>query len=364
MTRIIEDTKLDYSDVLLVPQPSEILSRADVDLETEFCGFQATPIIAANMDGVGTFKMAEELAKYKLFTCLVKHYSVEDLVRFYTDTANTDIIPYVIYSMGTNLADLEKFDKVQELITAHDGDLGAQSEPRMVCIDVANGYTPLVKGFVHHFSEKYPTRFLIVGNVCTPEITYDLIKLGASHVKIGVGPGSVCTTRLKAGTGYPQFSAVLECSQAALQAGGGIIADGGCTNPGDVAKAFGAGAAAVMLGGMLAGHDEGYTPAQLGQIWNPDRNRHEDYHGVKKLPFYGMASKTAQDKHNGGVKDYRASEGREVEIPYRGPVENTVLDILGGLRSAMAYSNAQNLEVFPQRAVFAKVNRQYNKVFE
>lgn len=354
MPRIVQDTKLDYSDVLLVPKPSSVLSRSDVDLEVEFCGVQGVPIIAANMDGVGTFNMAVSLAKHKLFTCLTKHYSIEDLVDFYTDVENLDVIPYTIYSMGANLDDLEKFNKVQDQLTAQIGDLEAQSEPTIVCIDVANGYTRLLKDFLLHFREKYPSRYLIVGNVCTPESTHDLIKAGADYVKIGVGPGSVCTTRIKTGVGYPQFSAVLECAQAALEAHGCIIADGGCTNPGDVAKAFGAGAEGVMLGGMLAGHLEGFKEYPFINGFSLPNN---------KVRFYGMASRKAQELHSGGVKDYRASEGREVEVSYRGPVENTVLDILGGIRSAMSYSNAPHLSVFSQVAEFVKVNHQYNRVF-
>lgn len=355
MSRIIEDVKLDYADVLLVPQDSQISSRVDVQLETQFCGVLGIAIIGANMDGVGTFKMAESLAKHKMFTCLTKHHSVDDLVRFYTDKANADIIPYTIYSMGANVQDLEKFKLVQNYIEGHEGDFIAQTEPNIICIDVANGYTNQFKDFVYRMREQYPNKYLIVGNVCTPDTTYDLIKAGANYVKIGVGPGSVCTTRIKAGTGYPQFSAVFECVDAAYNAHGGIIADGGCTNPGDVAKAFGAGASAVMLGGMLAGHIESFKEYPFINGFSIPNN---------KIKFYGMASKVAQDKHNGGVKDYRASEGREVEIPYRGPVENTVLDILGGLRSAMTYSNAKDMEEFAQCAVFAKVNHQYNKVFE
>jgi len=363
MTRIIEDTKLDYSDVLLVPRASEIHSRSQVDLLSEFCGGEGIPIIASNMDNVGTFQMAEALAKHKLYTCLNKHYSVEDLVNFYTDSANADIIPYTIYSMGANLDDLAKFDQVQDLIEQREGDMEAQSEPMMVCIDVANGYSKLLEDFIKHFNEKYPTRYIIAGNICTPERVFSLINAGADYVKIGVGPGSVCTTRIKTGVGYPQFSAVLECADAARRAHGQVIADGGCTSPGDVAKAFAAGASAVMLGGMLAGHDEGYSPEQLGKVWNRARGVHEKYNPVASLPFYGMASKTAQDKHNGGVKDYRSSEGKEVSVPYRGPVEYTILDILGGLRSSMSYCDAVDLDEFQKNAQFCKVNNQVNRVF-
>lgn len=299
--------------------------------------------------------MAEALAKHRMFTCLTKHYSVEDLVRFYTDKANADIIPFTIYSMGANQQDFDKFLSVLAGIETQDSDLDAQTEPKIVCVDVANGYTSDFITFIHCFKISYPNKILIAGNVCTPEKTYGLLKAGADFVKVGVGPGSVCTTRIVTGVGYPQLSAVLECAQAALDANGAIIADGGCTSPGDVAKAFAAGASAVMLGGMLAGHDEGYE----GRL-EPGYFGHPTTTG--KVKFYGMASKVAQELHNGGVSDYRSSEGREVTVLYRGPVENTVLHLLGGLRSACAYTGASTLSGL-QNANFVKVNHQYNGVF-
>jgi GMP reductase len=359
MIRIIEDTKLDYSDVLLVPQSSGIHSRADVYLTTNTFGPSGIPIIAANMDGVGTFKMAEALSKHGLFTALVKHYSVEDLVRFYTDRANADIIPYTIYSMGANEADLAKYEAVLEGIQLGGDNLEAQTEPHIVCIDAANGYTEYFREFVSRFKESSPSTMLIAGNVCDPSGVRSLILYGADFVKVGVGPGSVCTTRLVAGVGYPQLSAVLECSEAALEADGAIIADGGCTCPGDVVKAFAAGATGVMLGGMLAGHEEGYEG--ITPIGSYSSNTHPATTG--KVGFYGMASRVAQTKHNGGVKDYRSSEGREVTIPYRGRVEHTVNHILGGLRSACAYTGAKELRHLPDVAEFIKVRRQVNEVF-
>lgn len=362
MTRIIEDTKLDYSDVLLVPSNGEVESRADVSLATNDFGVIGVPIIAANMDGVGTFDMARELAKYKIFTALVKHYPVDELVKFFTDSANADIIPFTIYSLGANENDYAKFCEVLEGIQIKSDSLEAQTEPRLVCIDVANGYTSSFLSFIEAFRNEHPITTIIAGNVCTPARTMELIRAGADFVKIGIGPGSVCSTRTVTGVGYPQFSAVLECAIAADQSGGHVVADGGCCNPGDVAKAFAAGADAVMLGGMLAGHVEGGMiqdeyiqpyPAPLP----PGYDR-------KVAKFYGMASRTAQDKHNGGLADYRSSEGREVIVPFRGNVSYTARHILGGLRSACTYIGAQDLRELQYKARFVKVNHQYNKVFE
>lgn len=356
MTTIITDEKLDYQDVLMVPQnsvDSELNSRSKVELITDIFGVRGIGVIAANMDGVGTFAMAESLSQYGMFTTLVKHYSVDDLVNFYTDKANSDIIPYTIYSMGANESDILKFEEVLDGIQVKAYDLDAQTEPRIVCIDVANGYTESFLKFIARFREEHPSTIIVAGNVCTPYRTAQLIAAGANYVKVGIGPGSVCSTRLVTGVGYPQFSAVVECAEAAYEAHGAVIADGGCVDAGDIAKAFGAGAAGVMLGGMLAGHEEGETP--FNHPTTPE--------GVWNRPFYGMASRAAQNIHNGGVKDYRSSEGREVTVPYRGKVEGTVLHILGGLRSACLYNGVSQLNELQNVATFVKVRRQANEVF-
>jgi len=211
-----------------------------------------------------------------------------------------------------------------------------------VCIDVANGYTQAFVDFVKKFRDKYPSVTLIAGNVVTPEMTEELILSGVDIVKVGIGPGSVCTTRKMTGIGYPQLSAVIECADAAHGLQGHIIADGGCTVPGDVVKAFAAGADFVMLGGMLAGHKEGGA-----SVFGTNR-------------FYGMSSDTAMDLHNGGVANYRASEGKTVEIPYRGEVSRTLQEILGGLRSACTYVGASELKHLSKRTTFVRVTQQLN----
>jgi len=332
--RIVEDVKLDYKDVLITPKRSALASRSEVKLERKFrfrngCEWSGVPIIAANMDGVGTFEMAEELNKHKCLVAITKHYSEPDLINHFSLKLHSSI-----YSLGISESDLKKFDEVINSI--------AFTSHMKVCIDVANGYTQAFVDFIKQFRDKYPNVILMAGNVVTPEMTEELILSGVDIVKVGIGPGSVCTTRKKTGIGYPQLSAVIECADAAHGLRGHIIADGGCTVPGDVVKAFAAGADFVMLGGMLAGHKEGgASPFGDNQ-------------------FYGMSSDTAMDLHNGGVANYRASEGKTVEIPYRGEVARTLQDILGGLRSACTYVGASELKELSKRTTFVRVTQQLN----
>jgi GMP reductase len=331
--RIIEDVKLDYKDVLITPKRSTLSSRSQVNLERTFTfrsgnSWKGVPIIAANMDGVGTIEMDDEFNKHKCMVAVTKHYTAEQLVEQFSKKLNSSI-----YSLGISDADLVKFEFVY----------GNFNSPSMrVCVDVANGYTQSFVDFIQRFREKYPNVILMAGNVVTPEMTEELILAGVDVVKVGIGPGSVCTTRKKTGIGYPQLSAVIECADAAHGLKGHIIADGGCSVPGDVVKAFAAGADFVMLGGMLAGHKEGGASP----------------FGDNK--FYGMSSDTAMDLHNGGVANYRASEGKTVDIPYRGEVKHTMQDILGGLRSACTYVGASELKELSKRTTFVRVTQQLN----
>lgn len=222
---------------------------------------------------------------------------------------------------------------------------------KFICLDVANGYSESFVKFVKQVRKAHPTHTIMAGNVVTGEMVEELILSGADIIKVGIGPGSVCTTRKKTGVGYPQLSAVLECADAAHGLGGHIISDGGCTCPGDVCKAFGGGADFVMLGGMLAGHDQ--CPG--GVVVRAD--------GSKAKQFYGMSSSTAMQKHHGGVAEYRASEGKTVEVPYKGDVEATILDVLGGLRSACTYTGASKLRELPIRTTFIRVTQQTNEIF-
>jgi GMP reductase len=356
--RIENDVKLDFKDVLFRPKRSTLTSRKEVDLSRKFTfrnytpdfpdnisstHYDGVPIMGANMDGVGTFTVAEVLAKQGLFTCLAKNYSIEDLQEWIY-TIGHSFNDNWAYSLGISDADAEKFDVVYSMTVDEDG---YNRSIKYVCIDVANGYTEKFVEFVKQFRDKYPHIIIIAGNVVTGEMTEELILNGADIVKVGIGPGSVCTTRIKTGVGYPQLSAIIECADAAHGLGGHIIADGGCTSSGDIAKAFGAGADYVMLGGMLAGHKEGGGEVKNGTVH-----------------FYGMSSKAANDKHFGGLKDYRASEGREVLIPYKGAITDTVQDILGGIRSTCTYVGASSLKQLSKCTTFIRVTQQYNGVFE
>jgi GMP reductase len=341
---IDREIKLDFKDVLIRPKRSALPSRAEVDVTRELSfkhtqrGYHSVPIIAANMDTVGTFEMARALSPFGLSVALHKHYAEEELVRFFRSlTVKSD----AFYSMGITRHDTEKFERVMQQ---------AGDDIQYVCIDVANGYTESFVKFVEKFRHAYPQITLMAGNVVTGEMTEELILSGADIVKVGIGPGSVCTTRTMTGVGYPQLSAVIECADAAHGLGGRICADGGCTAPGDIAKAFGGGADFVMLGGMLAGHDE-----CAGDVVETD--------GRKFKRFYGMSSRTAMEKYAGEVAHYRASEGKEVLIPYRGPVANTVKDILGGLRSACTYVGARTLKELTKRTTFVRVGMETNEIF-
>jgi GMP reductase len=344
--RIERDIKLDYCDVLFRPKRSTMGSRKDVSLERTYTfrnskhTYTGLPIMAANMDGVGTTSMATTLSKFDLFTVLNKSYSAKDINQWMNSKDwNPELLKNISVSTGITPADKENINKVLELNPG----IG------FVCIDVANGYSEKFIDYVAEFRDKYPHITIIAGNVVTPDVTEELILRGADIVKVGIGPGSVCTTRIKTGVGYPQLSAVIECADAAHGLGGHIIADGGCTCPGDVAKAFGAGADFVMLGGMLAGCDEGGGEVLDG-----------------KIQFYGMSSKAAQEKNGNGFKDYRSSEGRVVQVRYRGSVEPIVADLLGGIRSTCTYVGAISLKELSKRTTFIQVNngRQYNNTYE
>lgn len=356
---MIEDVKLDYSDVMLLPQcgyADAPNSRAEVDL-TNYAG--VIPIIAANMDGVGTFEMAKELAKHNMMTALHKHYGVDVLVDFFENNCHITA-DYIIYSMGANVDDYRKFQTVWSRL------IGSKRQPKTVCIDVANGYTKATAEFIRHV-RMYDVK-IIAGNVVTEEGVFHLANAGADIIKVGIGPGSVCTTRRLTGIGYPQFSAVLECVRAADTFGHvgnrnpgnrpapKIIADGGITSPGDIAKALAVGADYVMIGGMFAGHDESGGEDIVTNLGSSQ-------YVITHKKFYGMASKTAQQIHNGGVAEYRASEGKEVLVPYRGPVKNTVYEMLGGLRSSCAYQGVPNLRDLYKTAEFIRVNNQLNNIF-
>ena len=338
--RIEEELKLDYSDVLFRPKRSTLKSRKDVNLlrtyrfkysKNEWSGI---PIMAANMDGVGELSIAEKLNDYQMITCLTKQHDVKKI----KENKNIKkIYPNIALSVGIKKEDFQNLDKV----------LKEFSFFKFICIDVANGYSEHFTNFIKSVRDKYPTKTIIAGNVVTADMTQELVLSGADIVKVGIGPGSVCTTRIQTGVGYPQLSAVIECADAAHGLGAHVIADGGCTCPGDVAKGVGGGADFVMLGGMLAGHDEG-----KGKIVKVN--------GSKYIEFYGSSSEVANKKHYGGLADYRSSEGRKVRVKYRGKINDTVLNILGGVRSSCTYVGAPSLKQLSKCTTFVRVSSQFN----
>ena len=345
MPRIDSDIKLDFKDVLLRPKRSTLRSRSQVDM-TRHIKFRnsgqiytGVPLMAANMDTTGTFEMAQAFLQHDAFVCIHKHYTIEEWLKFANESKNC--LSHVAVSSGTSDSDFAKLTEILNKIR----------DLQYICVDVANGYSEHFVEYVKKVRKSFPHHTIMAGNVVTGEMVEELLLSGADVIKVGIGPGSVCTTRKKTGVGYPQISAVIECADAAHGLGGHIISDGGCTCPGDVAKAFGAGADFVMLGGLFAGHDQ-----SGGEMITRD--------GKKVKLFYGMSSTTAMEKHAGGVANYRASEGKTVEVPYRGDVSNTMLDILGGVRSTCTYVGASKLKELSRRTTFIRVTQQWNQMYE
>lgn len=343
--RVETDLKLGFRNVLIKPKRSNLKSRSQVNLERNFsflhshldwCGI---PVIAANMDHTGTFEVATALAGYGMLTAIHKHYTTEQWRLFLADR-DESFYSRIMISSGASDDD---FLKLSRIVSEH-------PLLEFICLDVANGYTESFVEYVSRVRSRYPDKTIVAGNVVTGEMVEELLLSGADIVKVGIGPGSVCTTRVKAGVGYPQLSAVIECADAAHGLGGRIISDGGCCCPGDVAKAFGGGADFVMLGGMFAGHDE-----CGGELVELD--------GQRFRQFYGMSSMTAMSMYSGGVADYRASEGKSVMVPCRGPIDVTVRDILGGVRSACTYVGAAALKELTKRTTFIMVEEQENRTF-
>ncbi len=378
------EEKYDYADVLIVPNDSDVPSRSRVKLAREFSFKWSSKkktgigLIAANMDTVGTINMARELSKLHCFTALHKHYDTGKVFDVFRNSANRN---HVFYTMGTS----EQEQKQLDIMMLN------RIGPDMVCIDIANGHLNIILDAIKRVRAAHPDLIIMAGNVVTSERAIKLIEAGADIVKVGIGPGSACTTRKQTGVGYPQLSAVYECAKAVEDIGGLVCADGGCTVPGDVTKAFIAGADFVMLGGMLAGHDECEGKLiEFREKLHPhvsiamkDDVAYYEWAGRtyvwvgglppeawKKVPlekpemvFYGMSSETAMQKHHGGIADYRSAEGRTVQIPYRGKVENTIKDILGGLRSTMTYVGVEDIANIAYSARFVKTRHQLNTVF-
>ena len=343
--RLDNEVKLDYKDVLLKPKRSTLSSRRDVEMIRSFTfrnskeTYECCPIVASNMDGVGTFSMAKVIQDYKMMTTITKTTTIQ---QWREAVGNGIKLKYVSVCTGTGKLwdkDAEDYNTMKQVLKSF-------PDVKFITIDVANGYHTNFSSFIARVREEYPDKTIIAGNVVTAEMTEELILNGADIVKVGIGPGSVCTTRTMAGVGVPQFSAVMEWADAANGVGGHIMADGGCNMPGDIAKAFGGGAHFVMLGGMLAGHVESEVPAIDG-----------------RREFYGMSSDRAREIHGKRKDGYRGNEGRAVSLPARGSVATTFEDILGGVRSSCTYIGARRLKDIPKCASFVRCNQPLNEVF-
>lgn len=275
------------------------------------------------MDTVGTPSMHTVMSKHNMVTCPARHYLKNSTKEF--------------KGKEDNICWFGGIDEIDNLKEVQSGFIG---------LDVANGYTIRFVDAVKKLREKCPDATIAAGNVVTADMTQELVLAGADIVKVGIGPGSVCTTRIKTGIGYPQLSAVIECADAAHGLNAHIIADGGCVSSGDIVKAFAGGADFVMIGGMLAGHDECEGKVENGF-----------------MEFYGMASESAMDKHD-NHNSYRGAEGKTVKIPHRGRVDDTIKDILSGIRSACTYVGANSLRTLSKCTTFVRVNNTHNTIYE
>ena len=355
--KIEQDIKLDFSDVLMRPKRSTLSSRSEVDLirtlkfPNSGQSWSGVPIMVANMDTVGTLDMFNSLYKNRMMTCLHKYVSAEDIIELfkqYEGLPDDELHPsnYMILSTGITESNWDNLNSTIAKLSENG------IEVKFICVDVANGYMESFSNFCKRVRSEYPDKTIIAGNVVTREIVEELIlNCGVDIVKCGIGSGSVCTTRLQTGVGMPQFSTILECADAAHGLNGHIISDGGVKVPGDFSKAFAGGADFVMSGSMFAGFDE-----SAGDLVT-------DEDGRKFKTFYGMSSATSMNKYHGGVAKHRSSEGKTVKVPYKGPVQDQVYNILGGIRSTCTYTGAKRLKDLPKCATFIRVNNQVNNKY-
>ena len=338
----ISSSQLDFRHCLIVPtRTSTIRSRSQVKTQTlvhfekSHQDWIGTPIWTSNMDSTGTIAMYDKIHKYGLVTCFDKNINKDLLENDY----DLDRERYSV-STGINIKDIEIIRKVIE-----------KYNPKFLCVDVANGYMEKFISTVAYLKTCYPDVIIVAGNVVTPEVIPTIGEAGADIIKLGIGSGSVCTTRIKTGIGCPQLSAILNCHETAHNCGIKIMSDGGIQNPGDICKAYAAGADFVMVGGLLAGHAD--TTENVVES-----------NGQKFAEFYGMSSKEANNKYSGGMKHYKAAEGKKVLIPLKDEsITDTIEDILGGVRSCCSYLGAFNPSQIYERSNLIKVEQQVNDKF-
>jgi len=338
--RIEYDIKLGFKDVMFRPKRSTLKSRSQVNLERTFkmkhstTEWSGVPIMAANMDTVGTFEMALALSDKKLFTAIHKHYSVDEWNDFLAK-APKGIENYIALSTGTGSQD---FDKIARILSAN-------PQLKYLCIDVANGYSEHFVSFVKQTRKKYHDKVIIAGNVVTGEMVEELLLAGADIIKVGIGPGSICTTRVVAGIGVPQITAIMDSVAVASKHGIPIVADGGIKHTGDVAKAIAAGADSIMIGNLLAGHEE--SP---GDKILYEGRAYKLYRGMGSLGamHQGSADRYFQDPEEDISK--LVPEGIEGRVAYKGNVGDTIYQITGGLRASMGYCGCHNIDEMKNKA--------------
>lgn len=375
--KILDSSEIDFDDVLVLPKRSLLSSRSQVNLFRTFNfphstkTLECVPVCAANMDTTGSFYMADSLGFHSSVTCLHKHYEVQDYIDFYSNYKYGKDL--VFLSIGTSDNDFKKLLQIAEGVIQKD--LTGYRDVPNICVDVANGYSTKFIEQLNHIRRHplFQKTVIMAGNVVTSNMVEELVLYaGVDIVKVGIGSGSVCTTRLKTGVGRPQLSAVIECADAAHALGAHVCSDGGCRTPADVCKAFGAGADFVMLGSMLAGTNEcdgeweyEYRCVDLGgEFWQPIDPGYKTQTRKKSLKFYGMSSREAMNKHHDGVADYRTSEGKCVSVPYKGQATEVLQDVLGGLRSCCTYVGAWDIKSLPKNTTFIKVNNTHNRIYD
>lgn len=342
--QILDGTKLDFDDVLIVPRPTELISRSEVNLIVSYIckhsgkQIRGIPVIVANLDTTGTIPMAQALYSYKIFVALHKYIAQHEIIKFF----HTPESKYSFYTTGINDEDLKQLKSIS-----------LQTNLPRINIDVANGYMYSFLDKIKYIRNLYPDTIIMAGTVCTPEGVENIIKAGADICRCGIGNGNLCDTSNKAGVGYKQFSVAVECGQAANELNALCCSDGGCKTPADVCKALGAGSRFVMCGSLFCGYDEcegewEYLPEvewyhkKQGDTWTAGFATGKQK--KRRLKAYGMSSKVANDKYNQGLKEYRTSEGKERWFDYRGLVDTLAQDIKGSLASCCTYTNTKNLE--------------------
>lgn len=318
---------LTFDDVLLVPSRSDVRSRRDPSLRTQLTKKIEIdiPIISANMDTITEESMALAMHALGGVGILHRFMSIENQTAMVRSLKNAGLS-----IIGASIGVSDDFkDRAKALVN---------NGCNLLTLDIAHGHSIQMIETLQWVKDQYPEVEVIAGNMATPEAAEDLIAAGADAIKVGIGPGSMCTTRIITGCGIPQLTAIALCAEVARTQGVPVIADGGIRTSGDIVKAFAAGASAVMLGSMLSGTIE--TP---GEIKNG------------KKQYRGMASKSAQVSWRGGVPEGMAPEGESTQVSVKGHVKDVILEITGGIRSGMSYLNATGLEEIQEKARFIEM---------